>query len=65
MLAVNRSTEEMIQASGDSGWSLSIFHCKITSDAKVCLFHTYKLVITNSIHITNVRIGKSTFHVTC
>ena len=30
-LAVNRSTEETIRASGDSGWSLSIFHCKINS----------------------------------
>ena len=37
MLAVNRSIEEMIHTSGDSGWSLSIFHYKIcllyTSDA--------------------------------
>ena len=30
-LAVNRSTEETIHASGDSGWSLSIFHSKINS----------------------------------
>ena len=35
-LAVNRSTEETIPVSGDSGWSLSIFHCKINSYAKVC-----------------------------
>ena len=28
-LAVNRSTEETIRASGDFGWSLSTFHCKI------------------------------------
>ena len=63
MLAVNRSTEETIHASGDPGWSLSIFHCKINSDAKVCLFHTYKIVITNSIHIANIRIGKSIFYV--
>ena len=51
-LAVNHSTEETIPASGDSGWSLSIFHCKINSYAKVCLFYkahtenTYKIVIT-------------------
>ena len=41
-LAVNCSTEETIQASGDSGWSLSIFHCKINSHAKVC---SYKMLI--------------------
>ena len=28
-LAVNCSTEETILASGDSGWSLSIFHCRL------------------------------------
>ena len=59
MLAVNRSSEDTIHASGDSGWSLSIFHCKINSYAKECSFHMYKIVITNSIHITNIRKGKS------
>ena len=43
-LAANRSTEETIRASGDSGWSLSIFHCKINSYANVC---SYEMVITS------------------
>ena len=38
MLAVNRSSEDTIHASGDSGWSLSIFHCKINSYAKYVHF---------------------------
>ena len=67
MLAVNRSIEETIHTSGDSGWSLSIFHYKINSYAKVCFYlcHTYKIVIKNSIHITNIRKGKSIFYVMC
>ena len=65
MLAVNRSTEETIHTSGDSGWSLSIFHYKINSYAKECSFHMYKIVIKNSIHITNISKGKSIFYVMC
>ena len=55
MLAVNHSTKEGICASGDSGWSLSSFHCKIDSYVKVGLFYTYKIVITD------IPIGKSIF----
>ena len=51
MLAVNSSIEETIPASGYSGWSLSIFHCKINSYAKVCSDKV----------ITNIQIGKSIF----
>ena len=45
MLVVKRSTEEPIRASGDSGWSLSIFHCKINLYAKVTVSHM-SLILT-------------------
>ena len=48
-LAVNRSTEETIHTSGDSGWSLSIFHCKINSYAKVCIFYAYTVHDTENL----------------
>ena len=49
ILAVNRSTEETIHTSGDSGWSLSIFHCKINSYAKVCIFYAYTVHDTENL----------------
>ena len=55
MLAVNHSPEKTIRASGDSGWSLSIFHCKMNLYAKVCLFYTYRMVIAN------IQKGKNIF----
>ena len=48
-LAVNRTTEETIHTSGDSGWSLSIFHCKINSYAKVCIFYAYTVHDTENL----------------
>ena len=49
MLVVNRSTEETIRASGDSGWSLSILDCKNNLYAKVRVSHTSLILTTETV----------------